>query len=101
MPVPGTAGVRRHNRPTDQTNRLWSMRTQLLAPILVATVGLIVLGTVQTRTALVESADAARARVLAGTATATVRAVHELERELAETAALRQRGGKTGEKLVV
>ncbi|MBO4210374.1 sensor histidine kinase, partial [Micromonospora echinofusca] len=99
-PVPGTARVRRHNRPTDQTNRLWSVRTQLLAPILIATLGLIVLGTVQTSTALSASADAGRARVLAGTATATVRLVHELERELAETVALRQRGGESGRQLV-
>jgi anti-sigma regulatory factor (Ser/Thr protein kinase) len=100
VPVPGPARVRRHNRPTGRTNRLWSMRTQLLTPILVATIGLIVLGTVQTRTALAESADAGRARVLAGTATATVRLVHELERELAETVALRQRGGASGRQLV-
>ncbi|WP_320064907.1 sensor histidine kinase [Micromonospora sp. RTGN7] len=100
MPQPGTADVRRHNRPTDRTNRLWSVRTQLVAPILIATVGLLVLGTLQTRTALAATADAERARVLAGTATATVRLVHELERELAETVALRQRGGASGRQLV-
>ncbi|MFI1195395.1 nitrate- and nitrite sensing domain-containing protein [Micromonospora sp. NPDC020750] len=76
------------------------MRTQLVAPILIATVGLLVLGTLQTRTALAATADAERARVLAGTATATVRLVHELERELAETVALRQRGGASGRQLV-
>ncbi|MGW1060478.1 sensor histidine kinase [Micromonospora rubida] len=100
MPQPGTADVRRHNRPTDRTSRLWSVRTQLVAPILIATVGLLVLGTLQTRTALAATADAERARVLAGTATATVRLVHELERELAETVALRQRGGDSGRQLV-
>ncbi|MFC0002777.1 sensor histidine kinase [Micromonospora siamensis] len=98
MPLP--ARVRRHDRPADHTGRLWSVRTQLIAPILVATVGLVVLGAVQTRTALADSADADRARVLAGTATATVRLVHELERELGETAALRQRSGATGRPLV-
>ncbi|MEU5941575.1 nitrate- and nitrite sensing domain-containing protein [Micromonospora sp. NPDC047548] len=100
MPLPRPARVRRHNRPTDRPDRLWSVRTQLLAPILVATVGLVVLGATQTSTALDASADADRARVLAGTATATVRLVHELERELGETAALRQRGGSTGRPLV-
>ncbi|MGN9804504.1 sensor histidine kinase [Micromonospora sp. L32] len=100
MPLPRPARVRRHNRPADHTDRLWSVRTQLLAPILVATIGLVVLGATQTSTALDASADADRARVLAGTATATVRLVHELERELGETAALRQRGGSTGRPLV-
>ncbi|MFJ6199365.1 nitrate- and nitrite sensing domain-containing protein [Micromonospora sp. NPDC092111] len=100
MPLPEPATVRRHNRPVDHTDRLWSVRTQLLAPILVATIGLVVLGTTQTGTALDASTDADRARVLAGTATATVRLVHELERELGETAALRQRGGTSGRPLV-
>ncbi|KAB1135245.1 sensor histidine kinase [Micromonospora sp. AMSO12t] len=98
LPTPGR--VRRHHRPADHTDRLWSVRTQLLAPILVATVGLVVLGAAQTATALDASDDADRARVLAGTATATVRLVHELERELGETAALRQRGGSSGRPLV-
>ncbi|MEV4493998.1 sensor histidine kinase [Micromonospora coxensis] len=100
MPLPRPARVRRHNRPSDHTDQLWSVRTQLLAPILVATLGLVVLGATQTGTALDASADADRARVLAGTATATVRLVHELERELGETAALRQRGGSSGRPLV-
>ncbi|MFE9205233.1 nitrate- and nitrite sensing domain-containing protein [Micromonospora sp. NPDC007230] len=100
MPLPLPGRVRRHHRPPGHTHRLWSVRTQLLAPILVATVGLVVLGAVQTDAALAASADADRARVLAGTATATVRLVHELERELGETAALRQRGGTAGRPLV-
>ncbi|TDC81101.1 HAMP domain-containing protein [Micromonospora sp. KC606] len=100
MPLPHPARVRRHNRPTDHTDQLWSVRTQLLAPILAATVALVVSGAVQTDTALDASTDADRARVLAGTATATVRLVHELERELGETAALRQRGGASGRPLV-
>ena len=65
-----------------------------------ATAGLVVLGAAQAGAALDASADAERARVLAGTATATVRLVHELERELGETAALRQRGGNSGRPLV-
>ncbi|MCW3817650.1 nitrate- and nitrite sensing domain-containing protein [Micromonospora sp. DR5-3] len=100
MPLPLPGRVRRHHRPPGHTHRLWSVRTQLLAPILVATAGLVVLGAAQTDAALAASADADRARVLAGTATATVRLVHELERELGETAALRQRGGTAGRPLV-
>ncbi|MGW9198388.1 sensor histidine kinase [Micromonospora chersina] len=100
MPLPHPARVRRHHRPADRTGHLRSVRVQLLAPILVATVGLVVLGAAQTDAALDASADADRARVLAGTATATVRLVHELERELGETAALRQRGGTAGRPLV-
>ncbi|WP_262282101.1 nitrate- and nitrite sensing domain-containing protein [Micromonospora sp. MA102] len=100
MPLPHPARVRRHHRPVDRTGHLRSVRVQLLAPILVATVGLVVLGAAQTGAALDSSADADRARVLAGTATATVRLVHELERELGETAALRQRGGAAGRPLV-
>ena len=100
MPLPTLARVRRHNRPSGHTGRLWSVRTQLLAPILVATAGLVVLGAIQTGNALSASADAQRARILAGTATATVSLVHELERELGETAALRLRGGTSGRPLV-
>ncbi|MCW3842165.1 sensor histidine kinase [Micromonospora yasonensis] len=100
MPLPRPARVRRHHRTADRTEHLWSVRTQLLAPILVATVGLIVLGATQTSAAHQAARDADRARVLAGTATATVRLVHELERELGETAALRQRGGTAGRPLV-
>ncbi|SCL17190.1 Signal transduction histidine kinase [Micromonospora nigra] len=100
MPPASPARVRRHNRPAGHTDRWWSVRTQLLAPILVAIVGLVALGAIQTGDALADSTDADRARVLAGTATATVSLVHELERELGETAALRQRGGTSGRKLV-
>ncbi|MGC9670459.1 nitrate- and nitrite sensing domain-containing protein [Planosporangium sp. 12N6] len=105
---PAVAGHRRGTRTGGRTGgsrpggrpRLWSVRTQLLAPILVATFGLGVLGTVQTGDAVASARDAARGKVVASTATATVRLTHELERELAETAALRQRGGKAGERLV-
>ncbi|PGH42229.1 ATP-binding protein [Micromonospora sp. WMMA1996] len=100
MPLPHPTRVRRHHRSADRAGRLRSVRVQLLAPILVATAGLVVLGAAQTGAALDASADADRARVLAGTATATVRLVHELERELGETAALRQRGGAAGRPLV-
>lgn len=80
--------------------RLWSVRTQLLAPILVAILGFAVLGAIQTRSAIAAAADADRAQVLSHTATSTARLVHELERELAETAALRLRGGTAGQALV-
>ncbi len=88
------------SRGAPRTSRLKSVRAQLLAPIIVATIGLAVLGTAQASTAMSAARDAQRARTLATTATGTVRFVHELERELAETAALRQRGGTAGLPLV-
>src|SRR5690242_21069134 len=93
-------GHRRNSRGGPPASRLKSVRAQLLAPIIVATAGLAVLGSGQTATATAAARDAQRARTLATTATGTVRFVHELERELAETAALRQRGGKAGLPLV-
>ncbi|HEV7898036.1 MAG TPA: nitrate- and nitrite sensing domain-containing protein [Planosporangium sp.] len=93
---PAITGHRRGGRP-----RLWSVRTQLLAPILIAMLGLGVLGTQHTSEAIDSARDAGRAQVVASTATATVRLTHELERELAETVALRQRGGRAGEQLVI
>src|SRR4051794_33817622 len=104
--APGTrttvdASVAGHRQRADLRGQgLRSVRTQLLAPIIVAVLGLAVLGAVQTRDAVSAANDADRAQILAGTATATARLVHELERELAETAALRSRGGKAGEVLV-
>ncbi|MFF0154481.1 nitrate- and nitrite sensing domain-containing protein [Micromonospora sp. NPDC005203] len=97
MPLP--AHVRQH-RTGGVLENLRSIRTQLLAPILVTIISLTVLGAAQTKAALDASADADRARVLSGTATVTVQLVHELERELGETAALRQRGGTAGRPLV-
>ncbi|RBJ06778.1 hypothetical protein DRA43_09875, partial [Micromonospora provocatoris] len=52
MPLPHPARVRRHHRSADRTGRLRSVRVQLLAPILVATAGLVVLGAAQTGAAL-------------------------------------------------
>ncbi|MEH1167019.1 nitrate- and nitrite sensing domain-containing protein [Micromonospora sp. CPCC 205539] len=97
MPLP--AHVRQH-RTSRALENLRSIRTQLLAPIMVTIIGLTVLGATQTNAALAATADADRARVLSGTATVTVQLVHELERELGETAALRQRGGTAGRPLV-
>jgi signal transduction histidine kinase len=79
---------------------LRSVRVQLLLPIVVATAGLVALGAVETRSATGAANDARRAQVLATTATATVRLVHEIEREAAETVALRQRDGRSGTILV-
>ena len=100
--LPDDAAVTSHRRGgrTGPGSRLWTVRTQLLAPILVAMLGLGVLGTAQTTEAAANASDAHRAQVLATTATTTVRLVNELERELAETVALRARGGKAGVQLV-
>ncbi|MGY0232423.1 sensor histidine kinase [Longispora urticae] len=81
--------------------RLRSIRLQLLLPILISTLGLGALGTQQTSTALAAENDAVRARVLAGTATATVGLIHELEREVAETGALRLRNGKVADQILL
>jgi signal transduction histidine kinase len=98
-PAPATDGTVAVHRRAGR-GRFWSVRVQLLAPVVVAIGGLAALGTVQTTGSVNAATDAGRAQVLASTATATVRLVHELERELAETAALRQRGGKSGAQLV-
>ncbi|MDG6107400.1 sensor histidine kinase [Dactylosporangium aurantiacum] len=107
------AGGKRRSGPPDTSvaghrrggaarpSRLRSVRTQLLAPIAVAMIGLAVLSTAQATTATSAAQDAVRARTLASTATSAVGFVYELEREVAETAALRQRGGKSGVSLVV
>ncbi|MEV6928758.1 sensor histidine kinase [Dactylosporangium sp. NPDC051485] len=76
------------------------MRAQLLAPIAVAMVGLIGLGAVQVTTSVTAARDAGHARTLTQTAGSAALFVNELERELAETAALQQRGGKAGAALV-
>src|SRR2546421_3702803 len=83
-----------------RTGRLRSIRLRLLLPIVVATAGLVVLGVIQTQFAVRTSLDARRAQVMASTATATVRLTHRLEQEVAETDALRARGGTSGMPLV-
>jgi hypothetical protein len=77
-----------------------SVRAQLIAPILVASLGLAILGTVQTTTAAAAARDAGRARVLASTVTTTTRLAHEVEREKAETIGQRLRGPKAGLQLL-
>ncbi|WP_433053373.1 sensor histidine kinase [Dactylosporangium sp. CS-033363] len=63
-------------------------------------VGLFILGGIQVTNAVNSARDAGHARTLTITATSAVLFVHEIERELAETAALRQRGGQSGSALV-
>nr|BFE64602.1 hypothetical protein GCM10020063_091280 [Dactylosporangium thailandense] len=92
------AGHRRGGGP--RAGLLQSVRAQLLAPIVVAMVGLIALGSIQVTNAVNSARDAGNARTLSITATSAVLFVHEIERELAETAALRQRGGQAGATLV-
>jgi signal transduction histidine kinase len=98
-PAPGTPSapeIVAHPR----TGRLRSIQLRLILPIVVATVGLLVLGAIQTRFALSTSVDARRAQVMAGTATATVRLVYRVGQEVAEADALRARGGTAGGALV-
>lgn len=75
------------------------MRLQLLVTL--PTIGLVILGAIQANAARQVAEDGRRAQVLAGMATVTSALVHQLERELAETQALRGRGGTSGQILVV
>ncbi|GAA4697783.1 sensor histidine kinase [Phytohabitans rumicis] len=79
---------------------LRSIGVRILLPVLVATVGLVTLGVIQTRAALTESTRAGDARVLARTANAGVALAHQAELEYAETNALRLRGGQAGSQLL-
>ncbi|WP_285661343.1 sensor histidine kinase [Actinorhabdospora filicis] len=64
-----------------------------MLPIVIALVGLVALGTIQVRNALVEASDADRAEVLANLAGKTSSVVQELQREANETLAFNQRNG--------
>ena len=79
---------------------LRSIGVRILLPVVVATVGLVTLGVLQTREALTESERAADARVLARTASAGIAVAHQAELEYAETIALRLRGGEAGKQLL-
>jgi signal transduction histidine kinase len=79
---------------------LHSIRFRLLLPVAVATVGLVALGTVQALSAARLASDSRQAATMVATATATVRLAHELEIEITEEDALRQRGGSAGASLV-
>ncbi len=77
------------------------MRLRLLLPVIIATVGLVGLGVVQTLAAVQRSTEGVHGQVIAETAVATVRLEHQLEQEIAEVTALRARGGSVGSALVV
>jgi len=104
------AGVRGAHRPTTRVEDgephdgrfrlLRSVRVRLLLLVLLPMTGLVALGVVQAGTSIAATSDAARGVAMADAATATADVVHELERELAETVALRDRGGHSGEALV-
>jgi hypothetical protein len=79
---------------------LKSIRVRLLLPIAVTTIGLAVLGLVQTRVAVQTAQSAERSLALAHALTTTVRLNHQLEQEVAETADLLLRGGKAGMQLL-
>lgn len=98
--VSGPAQVAAEVSGHARTGRLRSIRLRLLLPIVVATAGLVVLGVVQTRFAVNTALDARRAQVMAGTATATVRLAYRVEQEIAESDALRSRGGTSGAALL-
>ncbi len=77
-----------------------ALRTRLRLLFVVPTVALVAVGALQVESAISAMRDAQRGRLMATTAVAASRLVHELERELAEVAALRERGGRSGAALV-
>jgi len=95
---PVTAGE--YTAPTGQAGRLSSVRVRLLVLVLFPLLGLVALAGVQAGISLAATADAARGVVMADAATATAGLMHQLEREQAETTALRDRGGRSGAALV-
>ncbi len=80
--------------------RLRSVRVRLMLLVLLPMVGLLTLAVAQAGSAAAAISDASRGVVMADAATASAGLVHELERELAETVALRDRGGSSGKALV-
>jgi signal transduction histidine kinase len=79
---------------------LRSIGVRILLPVVVATIGLVTLGVIQTRDALTESGRAGDARILARTASAGIAVAHQTELEHTETIALRLRGGEAGKQLL-
>jgi len=77
-----------------------SVRVRLLLLVLLPMVGLVTLAATQAATSGAAISDAARGVAVADAATASADLVHQLERELAETVALRERGGSSGAALV-
>jgi signal transduction histidine kinase len=80
--------------------RLRTVRVRLLLLVLLPMVGLVALAAGQVGTATAVVSDAAHGVRVADAATASAGLIHELERELAETVALRDRGGSSGKALV-
>ncbi|GIF99317.1 hypothetical protein Cci01nite_44110 [Catellatospora citrea] len=85
---------------TARRRRRRSIGFRLLLPIAVATIGVGVLGGMQTSSAMDEAREAESSGAVAQALTATVKLNHQLEQELSETEALLQRGGKAGELLL-
>jgi signal transduction histidine kinase len=79
--------------------RTHSIRLRLLLPVLVATVGLVALGVQQSLAAVSLADQGGKAETVAATAVAAVRLEYQLEREIAESDALRQRGDTAGDSL--
>ncbi|MFC0533806.1 sensor histidine kinase [Phytohabitans kaempferiae] len=94
------AGAHHVSAPPFGPGPLRSIGVRILLPVLVATVGLVTLGVMQTRDALTESARAGDARILARTASTGIAVAHQAELEHAETIALRLRGGEAGKQLL-
>jgi signal transduction histidine kinase len=80
--------------------RMRSVRVRLLLLVLLPMLGLVLLAGAQAGSSAAAISDAARGAAVADAATASADLVHELERELAETVALRDRGGNSGAALV-
>jgi signal transduction histidine kinase len=80
--------------------RLRTVRVRLMLLVLLPMVGLVALAAGQVGTAMAVLSDAARGVRVADAAAASAGLIHELERELAETVALRDRGGSSGKALV-
>jgi signal transduction histidine kinase len=77
-----------------------SIGFRLLVPVIAASIGLVAGAVVFVAMSVTAARDAERARVLAEGTAAAVRLVDEIEQEVAETNALRERGGKAGEQLL-
>ncbi|MEV0274464.1 nitrate- and nitrite sensing domain-containing protein [Hamadaea sp. NPDC050747] len=100
MPTSSGAAPMREPVPHVRRSPLRSIRVRLLLPIGIATVGMTVLGVLQSGAALNTARDGQRARTLAWGLTATVKLNHQVEQEIAETADLLLRGGTTGRQLL-
>ncbi|BCB83936.1 sensor histidine kinase [Phytohabitans suffuscus] len=99
-PEPGPRDERRVTAHHSGPGPLRSIGVRILLPVVVATVGLVTLGVIQTRDALTESDRAGDARILARTASAGIAVAHQAELEQTETIALRLRGGEAGKQLL-